>query len=380
MKVLHAITGLNGGGAEYLLLDVVQEMVSRGISQQVVYYTPVSLIVHEFWALGIKPIFIDEPNFGLMNAIHETKRVIDDMNPTILHTHLPRADIIGRTAGLSTLGLPCFTTVHRPDEWRTEKTPTSLFLSAFDRATINYSRRVRLIAVSEICRTWCIEKTHIRPDRITTLSNFTGLRDNKQGNGVSRASLGIAPEDLVLVNAARIQPEKCQIDIIRSAAVLKAQGVSDIKFLILGDGQERETLERAVREQGLESTVSLLGFQQNVYDYYAISDAFLLSSKLEGAPVSLMEAFDRGLPAITSAIPATLEMMNDGAGIQTYPLNDIQARADLLLDIRKDRDVLRSLARKSTEYIKERTVKKYVDQLLSMYDERARSVAYRKGR
>jgi glycosyltransferase involved in cell wall biosynthesis len=371
MKVVHAITGLNVGGAENLLLDVAQEMATRGIEQHVIYYTPLSLLVPKFEAIGIKPLLIDEEKTGLLGAIRQTRRVIRETKPDILHTHLPRADIVGRTAGLSVPGILCFSTIHNRDVWRGEKSPMSLFLAAFDKATINHSRRVHLIAVSESSRSWCMEKTRIRPDKVTTCPNFATERSERRGEGVSRAGLGIAEKDLVLVNAARMVPEKEQMDIVRCAALLKAQGVTDIKFLILGDGEERGALEEAIRDGGLEGQVLLMGFRQNVYDYLSISDAYLLPSSREGFPVSLLEAARSGLGTIASDIPAMQDIKEGGGGILLYPLNDVAALSQILLRVRADRRILVSLAEAGRAFEAQFTVTGYVDRLLALYRERA---------
>ncbi|MDR0929613.1 MAG: glycosyltransferase [Oscillospiraceae bacterium] len=370
MKVVHAITGLGIGGAENLLFDVAQEMAARGIAQQVIYYTPRSVLVPKFEAIGIKPLLIDEMETGFLGAIRRTRRVICDAKPDILHTHLPRADIVGRAAGLSVPNIPCFSTIHNRDVWRGEKSPMSLFLAAFDKATINHSRRAHLIAVSESSRAWCMEKTHIRPDKITTCPNFATERSERRGEGVSRAALGIGEKDLVLVNAARMVPEKEQIDIVRCAALLRAQGVTDIKFLILGDGEERGALEEAIRDGGLQGQVILMGFQQNVYDYYSISDAYLLPSSREGFPVSLLEAARSGLGTIAADIPAMQDIKKGSEGIILYPLHDITTLSQILLRARADRRILVSLAEAGRAFEAQFTVTGYVDRLLALYGKR----------
>lgn len=71
-----------------------------------------------------------------------------------------------------------------------------------------------------------------------------------------------------------------------------------VKLLIIGEGDLRGALETQIQENGLEDAVLLLGWKSNVEDYLQAMDIFLLPSRFEGNPVSLIEATASGLPAI----------------------------------------------------------------------------------
>lgn len=70
------------------------------------------------------------------------------------------------------------------------------------------------------------------------------------------------------------------------------------RLLIIGDGELRQTLRRQIYENGLENKVLLLGWKPNVEDYLSAVDIFLLPSRFEGNPISLIEATASGLPAV----------------------------------------------------------------------------------
>lgn len=370
MNILHAISGLGGGGAENLLVDVAAELQARGVRQRVLFYSGLRNLEPRLQEMGIDTHFIDHAEKGFLRSVRETRAQIDAFAPDVLHTHLIRADLIGRTAGLSRRGLPCFTTIHNMDAWREEKGAFSLALGAFDRITVNHVRRTQLVAVAECCRQYCIKHTRLRPEKIVTIPNFTASRPEKWGSGVTRASLGFSPDDFVFVNVGRLEPQKCQMDIIECAAWLRGQGVTDIRFLILGEGELRTALEEAVRAYGVGEQVRLEGFVRNVYDYFAISDAFLLTSAFEGAPIVLLEAFHNGLAAVVSDIPATREMIADGAGAVSYPLHDVEALGERLLAIRAGDVDLASLSETARAYESRLTPQRYVDSLLRLYASR----------
>jgi glycosyltransferase involved in cell wall biosynthesis len=368
MKIIHIITGLGGGGAENLLLDIATQLyLHGGVEQKVIYYTPVDLLASQFEAMGIETVYIDQKALGTFRSVLATRRVIRSFKPDLVHTNLMRADIIGRSAALSIRGQKCISTIHNMDAWRAEHSFFGYSLSVFDKITLNMNRRTHLVAVSDSCRIWCIARTKIRPGKIDTLRNFTGSRSEKKVGWVPRASLGIDESDLLLINVARMVPTKAQMDIVKVASFLKELGISNIKFLILGRGEQERNLKEEIEKRNVSDLVTMPGFVRNIYDYYEISDAFLLPSIVEGMPITMLEAFTNGLPAVVSDIPSTREMIEQGAGAISFPLHDIEYLAAMLLSIRAGGIDLRALAEKNHTYLKELTPEKYVQKLLEIY-------------
>ncbi len=362
MKILHMISGLGPGGAENLLLDLAAELKTRGIEQKVIYFSDLTALVPRFAEMGIETEFIDHPRLGFLGAVRETRRAIKRYKPSVVHTNLLRADILGRTASLLTRGMRCVSTIHNMDVM-----PHFHMVNLFARATVNNSRRMHLVAVAECCRAFAIEHVGFRPDKITTISNFAASRPGKRGAGVSRAALGLSEDDLVLINVGRLEPQKCQMDILRAAEALRNRGVDHVHFLILGEGSLRPELEAYIKEHDLASSVTLIGYVENVYDYFDISSAFLLTSAYEGASVALLEAFGNRLPAISTDIPSTREMLDGGAGMLLYPYNEVDALVNLLLDMRGQKLDVGQLADQSAFYAAKLTPERYVDQLLAVY-------------
>ena len=73
----------------------------------------------------------------------------------------------------------------------------------------------------------------------------------------------------------------------------------DWKWIILGEGEERKLLERKIKEYGLENKLILKGNVSNVEDYYKSSSIFVMTSRFEGLPMTLLEAKSYGLPIVS---------------------------------------------------------------------------------
>ena len=119
-------------------------------------------------------------------------------------------------------------------------------------------------------------------------------------------------------------------------AILRARD-RQVSLTLVGDGTERSTLERLIGAHALADTVQLAGAcnHDRVVDYYASSDAFVLSSFLEGVPVVLMEAMAMELPCIATwitGIPEIIERDREGLLVPPASAGAIADAVERLID------------------------------------------------
>ena len=96
--------------------------------------------------------------------------------------------------------------------------------------------------------------------------------------------------------------------------------------MILGEGNERDKLEKLVFELGIDSDVSLPGFQNNAYSFLRHASVFVLSSLWEGLPTVLIEALACGTPIISTDCPSgPREILEDGKWGILIPVDDEDA-------------------------------------------------------
>lgn len=127
-----------------------------------------------------------------------------------------------------------------------------------------------------------------------------------------RARLGIHESECVLLAVARLTPHK-RIGMIFEAMQALEQEGRKVRFLIAGAGPQEEDLRRRSSQMGLAGAVTFLGHQSDVRPCYAAADIFVLPSKNEGFPLSLIEAMASGLPSIATAAGGPSEMISNGS-------------------------------------------------------------------
>jgi glycosyltransferase involved in cell wall biosynthesis len=163
-----------------------------------------------------------------------------------------------------------------------------------------------------------------------------------------RARLDIDPDEFVLVSVARLVEEKGIDILIRAVSKAVRQGVP-CKCIILGGGPLREKLQQKVNFEGLWDHVFLEGFQQDVRPYLQAGSAFILTSHLEGLPISVLEAMACGLPCIVTNVGGSAEAVKNQVTGLVIPPASPEAAADAILYLATNPDKRAEMASKARE-------------------------------
>jgi len=123
----------------------------------------------------------------------------------------------------------------------------------------------------------------------------------------------------------------------------------DVLFVIVGDGSEREILERIVMDKGLQDRVLFLGWQTEIETVYKAIDLLVLTSKNEGTPVAVIEAMASGCPVVAAPVGGVVDLIEHGvtgllAGAEDS--DDFVKKVEQILDRPELRQSLTEGARK----------------------------------
>jgi glycosyltransferase involved in cell wall biosynthesis len=125
---------------------------------------------------------------------------------------------------------------------------------------------------------------------------------------------------LVLGCVSRLDPIKAHDVLIEAFALALDGGRRDLELRLIGDGPARADLERLVAGLGLGDRVRFLGMRRDIAEQLRELDLFVLSSRREGRPISIMEAMATGLPVIATSVGSVPGLIGDGrAGLLVEP-------------------------------------------------------------
>lgn len=296
MNIAHFIGSLHIGGAENQVTLIVNSLAEKGHNCHVIVMRDET---------GYKNLLSE--GIGYFNIAYRTRyapaglyrlyKYLVKNKIDVLHCHMYHA--VSKGAWLGRLaGVPVIVnSEHGKNTWK------KWYHHLIEKYLVNKCIDMR-IAVSEDIRNIRICNDGVSPDKIIVLPNSVNtdvkIKDNSQQPGII-GSLG------------RLVDAKDFGNLIRSVKILVEKG-RDIKLIIAGEGGERNKLETLIADLGLSEIVELPGTLQSDVFFSSI-DIFVMSSRREGVPVSLLEAMAHGLPIATTAvggIPEIIENEQDG--------------------------------------------------------------------
>ncbi len=175
------------------------------------------------------------------------------------------------------------------------------------------ARRNRLVAVSEeverIIHGWC--KTTRFPVTVVPNGILAEAFSQPAHRQRVRARLGYGPEHCVLGIVARLAAEKDHHTLLRAFKELYAAR-PEARLAVIGDGPLRSPLEREAAELGIAECVSFLGERHDVPELLSGLDVFVLSSRTEGLPMTVLEAMAAGLPIVATRVGGVPAAVEDG--------------------------------------------------------------------
>lgn len=338
LRVLHAIDVLAMGGAQALVLTLLRELAASGRAESVVgavtsrWADPELVAAIE--ATGARIEYaehgIADPRLPLAYA-----RIARSSGADLVHSHLTVANVGSRLAARM-IRRPHVTTVHTMPGPLIED---SRARARADGVTARLSKL--LVAPSTEVADAYAAAFHVPRERFRVVPNAPAAAP--PSNGFDRDALRDqldAGSGFLVLCVARLQREKGIDDLVAAAALLRER-VPGLRVAVAGDGPEQERFEQAIAASG--APVSLLGHRGDVGPLLAAADAFVLPSRHEGLPISLLEAMAAGLPSVATAVGGIPSLVDDGGSGLLVPASDPPALAAALERLAGDRDLAQRL-------------------------------------
>jgi glycosyltransferase involved in cell wall biosynthesis len=346
-RVLHLISSSGFLGAESVVLELAKQGSAAG------YWVTVGVINNQNRpnleladaassnGLDVK-VFSCNGRFDI-GVISEIRNFIRKEKPNLLHSHGYKGNFYSLAA--SRRRIPWVVTNHL---WKR----TSLYLKLYallDSFLIRTADRV--VAVSDDIAIELLQRGVSR-QKIVVIDNGVDLIKFSidKDNGPLKRSLGLDENSKVIGTVASLTTEKGHSYLLK-AAVSILFSFPNTKFLFVGDGPERNSLERQATDLGLQRQVRLVGSRKNIPEILSIVDIFVLPSLKEGLPMALLEAMAARLPVVATAVGAVPKVVIPGrTGLLVKPADPEELRAAIEFLLR-DRTLAVGLAEQGQQKV-----------------------------
>lgn len=273
-------------------------------------------------------------------ALWRLYRLLQQEQFVIVHTHTPKANLLGQIAAyLARVPIRVYTAhgfyfhanMH-PLKRRFYITLEKISARCADLVFLINSEDVNTAITEKICP---VEKIR-RLDGIgIDLQHYDPARLSPQDITRKRREIGLPDGARVVGFVGRLVREKGLLELFAAARIVRER-MPDVRFLFVGpvDTQKPDALTPDTAEEyGLADICHFLGMRQDMPELYALMDVFVLPSHREGFGLVLAEAGAMGVPVIATDIRGCREVVEHGRNGLLVPFGDIQSLADAILEL-----------------------------------------------
>jgi len=312
IKVVHIVTRMNTGGVAVLISDLVSGLDSNTYDVQLITgkCSPDEEDYLRARGIALEEIRIDSMGRSLkpildLKTFLTLMKILRRLNPDVVHTHTSKAGLLGRIA--ARVAAPNAKVVHtfHGDLLQGYFSRVATSLLVFTERNLARISDL-LISMGNEVRDNLLEVKVGKENQFVVA--FPGVKLN-QPNLENQQVIKFKNDylnEVIVTFVGRLSPiKRCDriLELSRSSAIAE----QPIRFLIIGDGELRDELER--ESDGLP--ITFVGWQNRTEDWLAASDAAILLSDNEAVPLSMIEAGYAGLPVIATRVGSMSDVVID---------------------------------------------------------------------
>lgn len=359
----------------------MEALVERGA--RVYAIAPPGRHASKFKEIGVEfvPFPLDRRTLNPLKAgatVYHLVKLLRKLRPDLLQTFTLRPNVYGALAGAHA-GVPAIVcTVTGLGTLYTNETPGTRIKRRLVETATGYALRHAQVVVFQnhddqryflergLCRP---EQTRLIPGSGVDIHEFSPERFPPDRRRELRARLGLPQDALVVLMVSRLIVPKGVYEFLETARRLRGQAV----FVLIGEtdpGNPDPLKTEEIKDLKHNGIVRMPGWQENIPEWLAVADIYVLPSYREGLPRTVLEAMAMGLPIITTDVPGCRETVLLGENGLLVPPRDINALAQALLTLIKDPKLRKQMGRRSRELAVQRFSLEYViKEHLELYQE-----------
>lgn len=357
LNILYFTRTMELGGTENVILQLCE--IFSPVVNNIVVCSCGGVNVKKLEAMGIKHYTIpDIENKGfntILNVLKILKKIVKNENINIIHTHHRMAAFY---VTLLNLYKKC---VFINTSHNTFSNKITLTRNAYKHASI--------VACGEMVKNNLVGTFGLPDKQVTVIHNAVKPFDKEVTIDPFISKLH-EQGYLIIGNVGRLSEQKGMEYFINAIPVIKNK-IKNVKFVIIGSGEDENKLKDLVKDLNLEDDCYFLGYRSDIQNLMSQLDLIVLSSLWEGLPLTPIEAFSVGKTIVATAVDGTVEIIDDKVnGLLISPKNSnaiSESVISLLSDELERHDY--EIAAKRT-YEKEFSFSSFADKYRSYYKEK----------
>lgn len=341
LHIVHLIYTFEVGGAETMLVDIINGQIARG-------HRVTLLVVNRGINRALAATLAPEVNIVAMDRTQGSAPLLMmarlnwlliRLRPDIIHAHHHK---FGRLVRVRRNRL--LVTIHAIGE------------------PMVYCGTSRMIAITDAVKSDIIKR--VPSAQVDTILNGIRISDIKARTDEA------PPFRFRVVQVARLVSEiKGQDILIRAVAELKSRGHRDFELTFIGDGPDMESLRSLAKELGVDNQIIFAGLRDRTYIYSHLAeyDAMVHPSRSEGFGLTIAEAMAARLPLVVTQGDGPWEVADRGRLCESVPAGDYKACADAIAKLADNYSSLKTQIDEAAGYVARFDISRTVDNYIALY-------------
>lgn len=308
-------------------------------------------------------------SFRNVTAYRQLKKIIDQENYEIIHTHTPMGSVVTRLAARATRkrGTKVIYTAHGFHFFSGAPLVNWLIYYPIEKILMKHADRLVTINSEDYVRA----TTHFKGLAVekidgvgVDLSRFKPVDDaNKQS---LRKKYGYAKDDFIITVVAEFTTNKSHEFIVGAIKPL-LKTIPNLKVVFAGTGYRLEATKALVKRLNLANTVKLVGYRNDVEKFYQLSDLTLSASRREGMGLNLVEAMATGLPVVCTKIRGHVDVVTDKRNGLLYRVDDASELRQWIVEIYENPELRRHMAKSNLGDASRYSVEQALENMKEIY-------------
>ena len=330
IKILFIVECLNTGGTELSMLKWITNRDKKAFDAMVISLRDGEL-KRELISLGINTqVLIKRCPFDLFFLIKLAK-MVKKLKPDIVHCRNGITAISYGVLAAKICGISVISSIHGRTHYIKSGFRIEIWLWILNLSNL-------IIAVSNKIKEELAKLDKINDGKIKVIYNGIDIKESEENNlkpSMVRDDFGLVDNDFVIGTIGNLRKIKGHCYLIKSMVSI-LQEIPHAKLALVGDGEERNDLERLAKSLNIEDKVIFLGYRRNAKEFIRLFDIFVLPSLSEGFPNVLLESAVNKRPIIATRVGGIEEVVRNGYSALLVEKANSEALAEKVLELKNN--------------------------------------------
>lgn len=293
------------------------------------------------------------------------RRIIKQLKPDIVYAHSSKAGAFARIADLGIKNK----VIYNPHGWAFNMQQSKAKKEMYkwvEKISAHFCDKI--VCISDAEKESALKNKICKSSKLQVIYNGIDLKEVKNAVPKTRKELNIPEDAFVVGMVSRLSRQKAPDVFVKSAKLIKKK-IPNAYFLMVGDGELRNQIEKMIHHFHIDSSFTITGWVDNPISYMKILDVGMLLSRWEGFGLVLPEYMACGVPIIATNVDAIPNIIENGKNGILVSKNDYQEVAKAMGNL-VDNEYLRHNLINTAKLVVEQkySIKRVVRETLSLYN------------